>query len=173
MSLIPFQTANEIKTYIFNYCTQNDNIQRNEMVDMLNEIMDEEFDTICEDNSTNGKSKWLFRLRSRLLQIPSILDLAEKLVVYLKLCIDGKFDEMKHYLSQLPKCVNWLDSNFKIVPAPKADDDSDSMSDSSDEGMDMSSDDEASTLADANQKGHSNKPQTDEDGWTTIPSRRR
>lgn len=143
------------------------------MVDLLNDIMDEEFDTICEDNSTNGKSKRLFRLRLRLLQILPISELAEKLVVYLKLCIDGKLDDMKHYLSQLPKCVNWLDSNFKIVPAPKADDDSDSMSDSSDEAMDMSSDDEASTLADANQNDHSNKPQTDADGWTTIPSRRR
>lgn len=53
--LLALQTANEIKTYIFNYCTQNENIQQNEMVDLLNEIMDEEFDTICEDNSTNGK----------------------------------------------------------------------------------------------------------------------
>lgn len=50
------QTANEIKTYIFNYCTQNDNIQQQEMVDILNEIMDEEFNAICEDNSTIGKS---------------------------------------------------------------------------------------------------------------------
>lgn len=107
------------------------------------------------------------------MDIPSISELAEKLIAYLKLCVDGKLDELKHYLSQLPKCVNWLDSNFKIIPAPKADDDSDSMSDSSDEGMDMSSDDEAPTLADANQKSHSNKPETDEDGWTTIPSRRR
>lgn len=80
---------------------------------------------------------------------------------------------MKSYLSQLPKCVNWLDSNFKIVPAPKADDDSDSMSDNSDECMDMSSDDEAPTLADANQKNHNNKSQTDDDGWTIIRSRRR
>lgn len=181
--MIVLQTANEIKTYVFKYCTQNDNIQQNEMVDLLNEVMDEEFDTICEDNSTNGRSKSSFRLRafkavfffnSLFSHIPSFSELAEKLIVCLKLCIDGKFDEMKHYLSQLPQCVNWLDSNFKIVPVPKADDDSDSMSDSSDEeGMDMSSDDEAPTLADANQKIHNNTHRTDEDGWTTIPSKRR
>lgn len=48
------QTAREIKDYVFNYCTQNDNIHVSELVEILNEIMDDEFNTICEDNSTNG-----------------------------------------------------------------------------------------------------------------------
>lgn len=87
---------------------------------------------------------------------------------YLKLCLEGKFDEVRHHLSQLPNCINWLDPSFKIIPAPRDDDDS---SDSdSDEDMEVSSDDEAP--AESNQRQR-NKPTTDEDGWTTIPSRRR
>lgn len=54
---ISSQTAREIKDYVFNYCTQNDNIHVSELVEILNEIMDDEFNTICEDNSTNGMLK--------------------------------------------------------------------------------------------------------------------
>lgn len=90
---------------------------------------------------------------------------------YLKLCAEGKFDEMHHHLSQMPKCINWLDPSFKITPAPRGDDSDSSYSDS-DEDMDMSDDDETPNLVDANNR-RQNKPQTDEDGWTTIPSRRR
>lgn len=172
------QTANEMKTYIFNYCTQNDNIQQNEMVDILNEIIDEEFDTICEDNSTIGKctveTKLIYFGQEIQIEIfiQQFTELSEKLVIYLKLCLDGKFDEIRQHLSQLPKCVNWLDSSFKIVPVPKDDDDSDSMSDddSEDEDMDMSNDEAPALVEQRNQR---NRPQTDEDGWTTIPSRRR
>lgn len=96
------------------------------------------------------------------------------LVEYLKLCADGKFDEVRQRMSQLPKCINWLDPSFKITPAPKDDDDSDSYSDSdSDDDMDVSDNDEAPTLDASNQRSQRNRPQTDEDGWTTIPSRRR
>lgn len=49
------QTAREIRDYIFNYCTQNDNIEPTELVDLINDVIDEEFNTICEDNSVNGK----------------------------------------------------------------------------------------------------------------------
>lgn len=102
----------------------------------------------------------------------SFSELSRLLVNYLKLCLDGKFDEVRHHLAQLPNCVNWLDPSFKITSAPK-DEDSDSDSESgSDEDMDVSSDDEAPTLVKPNQRQR-NKPQTDEDGWTTIPSRRR
>lgn len=40
---------------MFNYCTQNENIHPSELVEVLNDVIDEEFNTICEDNSVNGK----------------------------------------------------------------------------------------------------------------------
>lgn len=103
-------------------------------------------------------------------------DLSVHLVEYLKLCVQGKFDEVRHHLSQLQNCVNWLDPSFKITPAPKGDSDSDSES-GSDDDMDMSDDDddddEAPELIDSNQRSQRNRPTTDDDGWTTIPTRRR
>lgn len=96
-------------------------------------------------------------------------ELSRLLVNYLRLCLEGKFDEVRHHLSQLPNCINWLDPSFKITPAPRDNDDS---SDSdSDEDMEVSSDDDEAP-AEASQRQR-NKPTTDEDGWTTIPSRRR
>lgn len=50
------QAAREIRDYFFNYCTQNDNIEPEELEDLLSDIIDEEFDTICEDNSAKGMS---------------------------------------------------------------------------------------------------------------------
>lgn len=54
-SLVHFQTAIEIKGWLFDYCTQNDDVHESEVRDNLEEIMDQEFDAICEDNSVNGK----------------------------------------------------------------------------------------------------------------------
>lgn len=90
---------------------------------------------------------------------------------YLKLCVQGKFDEVRHHLSQMQNCVNWLDPSFKITPAPRGDDsDSDSES-GSDDDMEMSDDDDEEPQS--NQRSQRNRPTTDEDGWTTIPTRRR
>lgn len=98
-------------------------------------------------------------------------ELSVYLVEYLNLCHSGHFEEINQRLSTLPKCINWLDPSFKIIPAPNADD-SDSDSDS-DEEMDVSSEDETPAQVNTNQIARRSKPQVDEDGWTTIPSRRR
>lgn len=99
-----------------------------------------------------------------------ILDLSVHLVEYLKLCSQHKFDEVHQHLGQLKQCVNWLDPSFTMIPAPR-DDDSDSDS-GSDDDMDMDDDDD-DALVESNERSQRNRPTTDEDGWTTIPSRRR
>ncbi len=40
--------------YVFEYCIGNDNVTQSEIQEILEEIMDQEFDTICEDNSAFG-----------------------------------------------------------------------------------------------------------------------
>lgn len=40
--------------YVYEYCIGNDNVTESEMQEILEEIMDEEFDTVCEDNSVVG-----------------------------------------------------------------------------------------------------------------------
>lgn len=103
-----------------------------------------------------------------------ILDLSEALVAFLKLCIDEKFDEVRQRLSTLPPCVNWLDPSFKLTPISNGMDDSDSNTDSqSDDSMDTSSDNESPNSVATGQRTQRSRPQTDEDGWTTVPSRRR
>lgn len=86
------------------------------------------------------------------------------------MCKQGKFDEVRHHLSQMYNCVNWLDPNFTITPAPRGSD-SDSES-GSDDDMDMSDDDDDNEPQ-SNHRNQRNRPTTDEDGWTTIPTRRR
>lgn len=111
--------------------------------------------------------------KSKILHV--ISELSALLVEYLKLCQERKFDEVRQRLTALPQCINWLDPSFKLTPVMDDDDDSDSYSDSnSDDQMDVSSDGEAPQLVDPNQRRNQrNKPEVDEDGWTTIPTRRR
>lgn len=49
------QTAVESMNYVYEYCIGNDNVTQSEIQEILDEIMDQEFDTICEDNSTIGR----------------------------------------------------------------------------------------------------------------------
>lgn len=103
-----------------------------------------------------------------------ISELSDALVGFLRLCIDNKFDEVRQRLSTLQPCPNWLDPSFQLTPISNGIDDSDSCSESgSDDDMETDSDNEASNLVNESQRTQRNKPQTDEDGWTTIPSRRR
>lgn len=64
MHVIFIQTAREIRDYVFKYCSQNDNIIPSELVEILNDVIDEEFDTICEDNSVNGELNGICALNS-------------------------------------------------------------------------------------------------------------
>uniref|UniRef100_W8BUD3 Pre-rRNA-processing protein TSR2 homolog n=1 Tax=Ceratitis capitata TaxID=7213 RepID=W8BUD3_CERCA len=49
------QLAIEIMDYIYKYCIGNENIAQGELQDLLEELLDQEFDTICDDNSIPGK----------------------------------------------------------------------------------------------------------------------
>lgn len=40
--------------YVYEYCIGNDNITQSEIQEILEDIMDEEYDTICEDDSAKG-----------------------------------------------------------------------------------------------------------------------
>lgn len=53
------QTAIELIDYVTSYCTENKNVDAIDLREVLEEIMDQEFETICEDESTQGM--WLIR----------------------------------------------------------------------------------------------------------------
>lgn len=48
------QTAIELMKYITDYCLQNDNLSPADVQDCMEELMDQEFETVCEDNSVQG-----------------------------------------------------------------------------------------------------------------------
>lgn len=43
------------------YCICNDHVQIEDIQDALEDIMDEEFDTVCEDDSPKGTVLFLFK----------------------------------------------------------------------------------------------------------------
>lgn len=43
--------------YIAQYCCSRENVDHGEVAYLLEDIMDEQFNTICEDESPQGKNK--------------------------------------------------------------------------------------------------------------------
>lgn len=48
------QLAIEIMEYTYKYCIGNQNITNGELQDVIEDLMDEEFNTVCDDNSIPG-----------------------------------------------------------------------------------------------------------------------
>lgn len=46
--------------YVYEYCIGNDNVTQSEIQELLEDILDEEYDTICEDNSPVGMLEFPF-----------------------------------------------------------------------------------------------------------------
>ncbi|XP_037034727.1 uncharacterized protein LOC119073398 [Bradysia coprophila] len=139
------QTAVESMNYVYEYCIGNDNVTQSEIQEVLEDIMDEEFDTICEDNSP--------------------AEISSMLVTYLKMILAKQYDTVRTEVSAMPQCqTQWLNPNFKLEY--KKDSDSGS-SDDEDEEMEVCTD------TDVQGASRTNAPITDEDGWTTVTSKRR
>ena len=49
------QLAIEIMDYTHKYCVGNQNITQGELQDVIEQLMDEEFNTVCDDNSIPGE----------------------------------------------------------------------------------------------------------------------
>lgn len=41
--------------YTYDFCTKNENCSQYDIQELLEDIMDQEFESICDDNSINGK----------------------------------------------------------------------------------------------------------------------
>lgn len=55
--------------------------------------MEQEFETVCEDNSIKDISIWIIK--------------------YLNICKEGGAAAVKQEISQLPECKNWLQRNVE------------------------------------------------------------
>ena len=84
---------------------QNNNVDEIELKDILEEIMDQEFDTICDDNSTQ--------------------EISVCLIKYLNLLKAGNHQQAQSELSSLPPCQVWIrpGNQIKMVQDPDSSDD--------------------------------------------------
>ena len=88
------------------------------------------------------------------------------------MCKEDKYAEVAQEITLLPPCSNWLTPQFQMQYAPQ--DSSSSSSDESDSDKETSNAKPSSSSRTSNSTaGGSNSMETDEDGWTTVPSRRR
>lgn len=153
--------------YVYEYCIGNDNVSQSEIQEILEDIMDQEFDTICEDNSAIGRlmSPDLYDRFVRFLIVNFFPpEISSMLTKYLQMIHDKQYDDVRNEVSAMPPCnTQWLNPNFKLEFTVDSDS---SCSDDEDEEMDVCHTDVQST-------SRTNAPITDEDGWTTVASKRR
>lgn len=99
----------------YSYCIQNEmKLDRDDLCDLLEAVLDEDFTTICEDNSTREISMLFVR--------------------YLKMCRENRLAEIEAELSQLPPLQEkWLQPGHVVQYAAQMDD---SSSDEDDDGQD-------------------------------------
>ena len=123
------------------------------LVDLLEDIMDQEFATICDDNSIKEISMYLIK--------------------YLNMLRNGHSEQVGIELSQLPVCDLWIVSGRKINFVSKPDDESSSEDD--DEEMEMS-DVKITDSSTAPSTSGSTMQVMEEDvdpGWTKVKAKKR
>lgn len=141
--------------YVTDSCVlTNSKIGEEDLMDLIEDILDQEFDTICEDQSTKEISNILLR--------------------YLELLNSGQLELIKSELSALAPCSNWIVKGNKINIVQDPDDDDSSGSD--DEKMES---DNTNNIAHSN-IGPSTSGSTmqveEEDvdpGWTVVKKGKR
>jgi len=89
------QACLEIVNYIVDYCLNTNGLHESDLEETLNQIMDQEFDTICEDNSTREISKILLKYKTWLLH--------------------EKLPEITDELNALPTCEKWIVDTPKTI----------------------------------------------------------
>jgi len=92
------QVALECMDYMTQYCLNEQNVQISDIQDVLEDIMDEEFDTVCEDNSPTEIANLLHR--------------------FLLLLKEGNITQCDLEYQNLPTCKLWLSKPHPEVSTP-------------------------------------------------------
>ncbi|KAH8363606.1 hypothetical protein KR084_012114 [Drosophila pseudotakahashii] len=151
------QVAIEIMDYTYQYCVSNENITQGELQEVVEELMDQEFNTLCDDDS-----------------IPEI---CRNLLRYKLLAQQNQYPQIEAELSKLPAGKEWLRPDVKITYTPVDNDsssDEDMDDDDEEDDDEMGQDDEdAPTSSGRMTRSQTRKQQAQEfvepeDGWTTV-----
>jgi len=142
--------------YVTECCLSNAKVEEEHLVDLLEDIMDQEFDTICDDNS--------------------IKEISASLVRYLTLLKEGQLGPIQQELSQLPPCEMWIVPgrriNFVSNPESSSDDDDDD----EDEDMDVGGDGVMTENTTAPSTSGSTMQVEEEEvdpGWTVVKTKKK
>ncbi|ALC46733.1 CG14543 [Drosophila busckii] len=153
------QVAIQIMDYTYEYCVGNDNITPGELQEVVEELMDQEFNTLCDDHS-----------------IPEI---CRNLLRYKQMAVAGKYPEIETELNKLPQGKDWLRPDVKITYTPidgdsSSDEDMDDESDNGEGMEDNESDEDMATTSSGRVTRSQTRKQAaaqfvePEDGWTTV-----
>ncbi|XP_017141143.1 pre-rRNA-processing protein TSR2 homolog [Drosophila miranda] len=154
------QVAIQIMDYTYQYCVGNENITQGELQEVLEELMDQEFNTLCDDNS-----------------IPEI---CRNLLRYKQMAQQNQYPEIETELSKLPPGKEWLRPDVKVTYTPvdgdsssDDDEDMDEDGDDDDDEIDESEEDEAPSGSGRVTRSQTRKQKAGEfvepeDGWTTV-----
>lgn len=144
--------------YTYEYCVGNENITQGELQEVIEELMDQEFDTICEDGSVSEICKHLLR--------------------YKQMSLMNQYAEIEIELSKLPSGKEWLRPDIKItytaIPGESSSEDGSESEDS--DTMDIEDDGKPSSSRMT--RSQVRKQMEDdfvepEDGWTTVRNKRK
>lgn len=137
----------------------NAKVDEEDLIDLLEDIMDQEFQTVCDDNS--------------------IKEISCLLVKYLNLLKTGNMDQISAELSQFPPCDMWIVAGRRINFVAKPVDES-----SSDEDDDDDDEMEGATNNKVKITNNTSAPSTSgstmqveeedvEPGWTVVKGKKR
>lgn len=119
-------------------------------MDLLEDIMDEQFNTVCEDDS--------------------VKEVSTVLAKYFDMAKEGKMDTIRIELSQLPPCTNWIMPTFQVKKIK--DEDSSSSSDDDDDDEEMNEGSKPSSTSKNNAipstSGSTMDFEEEDPGWTVV-----
>ncbi|XP_034841012.1 pre-rRNA-processing protein TSR2 homolog [Maniola hyperantus] len=154
------KTAQLMSVYVARYCVENV-ADQNDLTEMLEDLMDEEFETVCHDNSPQ--------------------EVATLLIFYLGLLKEGRHEELRNHIEAMPKCQKWLSEpiHSSVPPQCHGNPDDDTTSSSGEQSDIEEEVEEGNSQANGEVAAsmENNEPEPmDEDvepGWTVVRTRRR
>lgn len=142
--------------YIIESCVANPTkVDEENLIDLLEDIMDQEFHTVCDDDS--------------------IKEISCLLVKYMKLLLIGNIEQIQQELSQFAPCEMWIVPGRRINFAMKPEDETSSEEDDDDDEMDHGNV-HISDCATAPSTSGSTMQMEEEDvdpGWTKVKTKKR
>lgn len=142
--------------YVTECCVTNLKVDEENLIDLLEDLMDQEFHTICDDNS--------------------IKEISIYLIKYLKMLREGNLEQIRAEISQLPPCDMWIVPGRKINFVSKLDDESssDDEDDNDQEMGDCSMSVSDNTAAPSTSGSTMRVEEEDVDpGWTVVKQKKR